>query len=214
MQHKTQRLVIDVDGVVAFFTGAYAELLAYEAGGCKLHKGWQDDPSFPSRWDWEVPAGYDAATVSRVWQEHIIASDSFWRGLAPLPDTHYAMRRLNWLANDGLAEVYFLTHRMGNKAKHQTERWLYDKGGIDYPTVIISGPDKIPLLRDLQPDFFIDDKDSTMMDLIRTAEREKWLEGRNFYLKTAPYNMGAAHPKLKRAASLGDALKDAGLWEE
>ena len=212
MQHKTQRVIVDIDGVCSLFTNAYASLLAYEAGGCKLPKGWQDDPTFPNCWNWEAQYGYDAATVKRVWEDHILAKDDFWRKLEPLPGTHYAMRRLNWLANDGLAEVYFLTHRMGNKAKLQTEKWLYDKGGIDYPTVIISGPEKLPLLRDLKPDFFIDDRQETMLELVKAAEHERWLEGKNYFLKTAPYNKSAAHPKLKRADSLEDALTKAGLW--
>lgn len=211
--HSTKRLAVDVDGVCALFTNAYAELLAYEASGCKLPAGWEKDPTFPPQWNWESQYGYDAATVKRVWEDHILAKDGFWKSLDPLPGTYYAMRRLNWLANDGKAEVYFLTHRMGNKAKQQTEKWLYDKGGIDYPTVILSGPDKLPLLRALNPDFFLDDKAETLLELIKAAERERWLEGKHYYLKTAPYNLGAAHPKLKRADSLEDALRKADLWE-
>ena len=208
-----KRVACDLDGVVCQFSFAYAELLAYEAGGDKLPEGYQKDPLWPPVWDWEAKYGYDKAAIDRVWRDHILAKKDFWLKLDVMPGAYEAIRKLNWLVKDGEAEVYYITHRMGNNAKLQSEKWLYDRG-MDFPTVIISGQDKVPLLKALGIDFYIDDKQETMIELHDTAEREKWIEGKNFYLKSAPYNAGIVRPKLTRVETLEAAMQDAGIWRE
>src|SRR5258706_7339654 len=83
-------------------------------------------------------------------------------------------------------EVYFITNRMGIRAKHQTEIWLYSLG-MNYPTVIVTG-DKLPILRSLGVNFFVDDRYETIMEV---AEAKLPLK---LYLRQAPYNYPRAYP--------------------
>lgn len=202
-------LVFDIDGCLANFNKAYGELLT-KVGGDRLPKGWQDDPDFPTVWSWDRQAGYTPEVEERVWKKYILQEGSnFWKNLEPLPGAREALLQVNSLVKQGKVEAYFLTHRMGHKAKLQTEEFLY-ANGIDYPTVLIAA-DKAPWLRLLKPHFFIDDKPSTVEDVARVSAEEKWADFQLF-LKMAPYNR-ELWGKVRGAATVKDALVAAGVWE-
>lgn len=200
-------IVLDIDGVLANFTKAYGELLT-KVGGDKLPAGWQDDPDFPAVWYWERAAGYSKEVEERVWSKYITQKGShFWKNLEPLPTARESLMHLNSLIKQGHTECYFLTHRMGHGAKLQTEEWLY-ANGIDYPTVLMTG-EKVPWLRLLKANFFIDDRPETIQDVARVAVEEKWPDFK-LYLKQAPYNT-ALWGKVGSAAVVKDALVAAGV---
>lgn len=202
-------LAFDVDGCFANFTKAYGELLT-KVSGDKLPQGWQDDPNFPSQWYWEQPAGFSKEVETKVWQKYITQQGSqFWKNLEPLPTARETLMFLNSLIKQGKAECYFLTHRMGYSAKFQTEEFLY-ANGLDYPTVILAA-DKIPWLRLLKANFFVDDKPETVADLAKVAAGEKWPDFQ-LYLKHAPYNR-ELQGEVSGAPTVKDALIAAGIWD-
>lgn len=204
------RVVLDIDGVFASFTKAYGELLT-KVGGSKLPKGWQDDPDFPSVWDWDSKAGYSTDIQTKVWERYILQESSeFWKSLEPLPTARETLMYLSSLAKKGKVECYFLTNRMGYRVKAQTEEWLYGNG-FDYPTVIIAA-DKTPWLRLLKANFFIDDRLDTVKEVARVSTEEKWPDFQCF-LKYAPYNR-ELWGKVKGAATVKDALVAGGFWNE
>lgn len=205
-------ICVDVDYCLANFTEAYADLLIQVDGKDRLPEGWRTSPDFPQTWYWERDAGYSKEVEEAAWQQRILHKGShFWEQLAPVPGAKEVIRHLNKLAIQGHS-VYFLTHRMGDKAKLQTEKWLY---GLQfyYPTVLLSA-DKVPLLRALGANFFIDDKPQTVIDVAKAAEREKWQDFQLF-MHTAPYNKHLQGLDwLKTAGSVEEALQKAGLWKE
>lgn len=211
MNKDIQVIGIDVDGVLANFTASYGRSIVEHIGEDKLPDGWHQDPDFPKTWNWELDAGYTAEQVKAVWDSKILRSSTFWMDLAPMEDAKDSLKQLNSLAKAG-KEVVFITHRMGKKAKRQTEQWLYSHG-IDYPTVILSG-NKLAVIRTIGADFYIDDKLSTMAEIHRHCQDLTITLKDHAYLKHAPYNTAARPAGLKTAVSLSDALKQSGLWKE
>lgn len=202
-------LGIDIDGVLADFTTAYADLLVEITGSDLLPKGWREgivNKTFPTSWNWDLDAGYTKEQTRQVWERGILTSAKFWRSLQALPGAQDAIKQFNKLSNEG-HEVYFMTHRMGKKAKQQTEEWLYDHG-MNYPTVLLSG-DKTPLLANLGAKFFIDDKVATMNDVLRAG-----VVGEHLYIINSPWNNEGRERGLKAAHSAVDALQIAGLYKE
>lgn len=206
-------ICLDIDGVLANFSHAYAELLI-KVEGDKLPDRWWDDPNWPAVWYWERAAGYSKDAELEVWNNYIMRRGSrFWQTLEPMDDARETLMVLNGLVKNGTIECYFLTHRMGDRAKLQTETWLYENG-FDYPTVLLGG-DKVPYLRQLKANFFIDDKIETFNDVARVSHDEKWDWNFDLYLKDAPYNQEnrAFGIGLHVATSVKTALQNAGIWE-
>lgn len=194
----SKRLAIDLDGVLANFTDAYAKLLTSETGIMfpKATLEW------PPVWAWDRAAGVTPEQEANVWQGQILdPKTKFWQQLAPLPGAIPVIRRLNTLAKHG-HDVYFLTHRMGVSAKHQTESWLYEHG-MDYPTAVLV-EQKLPVLLALQVDAFIDDKESTIQSVQDAPFR--------VYIQDAPYNRAYTHPKVTRVTGVQEMLEKEGLW--
>lgn len=203
-------ICLDLDGVFCEFSKAYADLLI-KVGGDLLPKGWRDDSDFPKTWFWERDAGYSAEIEKEVWNNHILQKGSkFWQTLEPLPEARETLMMLNARQKRGDA-VWFVSHRMGDRAHIQTLEWLY-ANGIDYPCLFFAA-DKVPYLRLLDATFYVDDKPETMQELMRVAVEERWqMDKKWYFLKDAPYNQKDRRLDLKVAMSAKDALVKAGLW--
>lgn len=196
------KFCIDVDGVLANFTDAYAKALTRRTG-IEFPVASAD---WPTSWFWERDAGVTKEQESETWHHDIIQSRTFWQRLSPVPNAKPALKHLNKMTQRG-DEVYFITNRMGDLAKLQTERWLYAHG-VNYPTVIVTG-DKVPFLRALKANFFIDDKPDTVMDVGRVAAEEKW-ENFNLFLFDTPYNRVQHYPNnVQRAGTVLEAIAQA-----
>lgn len=193
------RLALDIDGVLARFTDSYAHFLTRETG-IAFPRASED---FPQEWFWERAMGVTPEQEAKVWTERILQPGSkFWYKLHPMDGAGGIIRRLNDLTRVG-HEVFFLTHRMGDKAKLQTERWLYSYG-MNFPTVLLSG-EKVPLIQALGVTFFIDDKPSTVVEAAEVMEK--------VYLMNAPYNVREEMPpNVVRVRSAEEALMKEGLW--
>jgi len=202
-------IAVDCDGVLADFNRAYIPLVQQVTGQDMFPKDWEETlyKTYHTVWDYDKEAGYTREQIHKVW-EVIKANDKFWLNLKPMPSAREDLKALDDLAKQG-HNIYFLTNRMGAKAKYQTEKWLF-KYAFDFPTVILTG-DKTPLIRLLSIDFFIDDKPETMIELYKVASEERWLQDKHFYLKLAPYNEGVYKQRILVAKNVSDALDKAGL---
>lgn len=188
------------DGCLANFSDSYARLLTKETG-IEFPKVSQDHPK---EWYWERAAGVTKQQEKAVWERDILAKGSrFWLNLKPMDGAGTVIRRLNELSREG-HDVYFITHRMGAKAKLQTEKWLYEHG-MNFPTVLLSG-DKVPLIRALEIEFFVDDKPETVLAV---ANVMPW----TVYMQAAPYNADVVLPKnVVKVGNVEEALRWAKLW--
>lgn len=208
-------LAVDIDGCLADFSTAYGELLVKVTGKDLLPQGWKAqlaEGTFPTTWYWEREAGYTKEDESKVWKDYILKQGIFWEDLGAMEGATEVIKQLNKLAKRG-QDIYYVTHRMGEKAKYQTEKWLYGLG-MDYPTVILSG-DKTPLLYGLGVNFFVDDKLETLMDICDKmhVSPKPWILNGGLYLKDAPYNKGTERVGFKRAGSVKEAMIDFGVWD-
>lgn len=198
------RLGVDIDGVLANFNLAYAKLLTNQTGITFP----TTSPDWPAVWNYDRAAGITPEQEKTAWKT-IMEDDTFWLNLKPYPEAQVVTTQLNHLTKLG-HECFFLTNRMGNRAKVQTERFLYGIGS-DYPCVILVA-DKTPLIRLLGLNFFIDDKLDTVNEVARVAEEEKLPVHGHTYLLAAPYNRQGRREDLKVVDSVIDALKQEDLW--
>lgn len=194
------RLAFDVDGVLANFTKSYTKVLLSLSDSHSLPDGWENDDTFPPVWHYEELCGF-SKKVQLAAKDYIAHSDSFWLSLPSFEDASMLLRQLNRSDH----ELLFITNRFGVGCKHQTDVWLYDKCGIDFPTVIITGADKLPLLSALAPDFYIDDKLETV-----TQAHKAGLKG--VYLLDRPWNRQGRSDELSVVATVEEALRNEELW--
>lgn len=200
-----KRVCLDIDGVLADFNTAYHDLLVLVTGEDKFPQDY--DPTQPPVWHWEHHFGYTSEQEALVWTNHILKSPDFWVKLKPLKDASRVLFALDQMVRFNEIELYFITNRHGLNAKLQTEKWLYNHG-VSYPTVLIAA-DKLPLLRTLNPAFYIDDKLETANDVQGVS-----IDGLQSWLLATSWNTEGRRPDLNVAYDLIYALKESGLWKD
>lgn len=172
----------DVDGVLADFTSAFRE------------DARRIDPSVSlahPTWDFsDIPM----TVQTRVWTD-IRKSSTWWYDLGALTtDLREGDRLVDLCCRDGV-DVYFVTAREGNDAKHQTEDWLYDTYGMDVPTVLLA-KDKGTAAVILGVDYAIEDK-------LENAVAISMVPGTASYLLDRPYNAAKyEYSKVTRVPTL------------
>lgn len=189
-------LAFDVDGCIADFSNAYKKRLIKVTEKDLFTTDWT-----PTCWDWDKAAGYTSDEIEATW-DSITKDPLFWEKLKPIAGAVETMSRVGMLSKT--CPVYFLTNRMGVKCKQGTEKFLYDLG-VSYPTVIITA-DKLPVLKAIRANFFVDDKLETMNQV------QAGLRAEHLYLIDTPYNQSGRSLNLKVASDVKDALEKAGLW--
>lgn len=150
------KLAIDIDGCLADFNSAFHRLLV-QAHGDRFPHGYA--PHQPPVWEWPRYFGYTEEEEGIVWKA-VHSSRTFWQELDEEPYGSEALHQLDRLSFDG-HDIYFVTNRRGLKAKLQTERWLEARGMYN-PTVLLAS-NKIPILKSLGVDAFVDDKPETLL---------------------------------------------------
>lgn len=155
-------LGIDIDGCLADFVGGYMKLVVEMTGKDKF-PAQRTYPEFPTSWNWDREAGYTQTEVVLAWDK-IKTSYNFWRELPEIPTARSSLAILSALEGVYGHTVYFLTNRMGYRAKAQTESWLY-RHGFDRPTVLLV-EDKAPVINALKIDAFIDDRPDTIRKVV------------------------------------------------
>lgn len=165
---------IDVDGVLADFNVSYQKVLI----GITQKNLFGTLPYDPPEWNYVEPLGYTKEDDQKAW-DWIKISPMFWRDLPRYPEAANEIGRLISLSFKGHS-VYYITNRMGNNPKHQTERWLYRNGymvSTHAPTVLVTAHKGLAAAA-LELDCYIDDKPSNCEDVIKQRG-----------LKTATYLM-------------------------
>jgi hypothetical protein len=125
---------------------------------------------FPARpfevpcWNYPEHYGYSREEVNAVWAT-IKADPTFWQNLPVYPTTLDDISYLEKLKQVG-HNVYFITNRMGVRAKLQTERWLRRKG-FEGPTVLLTAHKGLAA-RTLELTHYIDDRWENVLDVATT----------------------------------------------
>ncbi len=174
----TLRLGIDIDGCLANFNKGYRDLFI-KITGVDGFRGETDPPC----WNYHQHYGYSDAEFTEVWKR-IAESDTFWADLDPLPGAESFLRWLYW--RQSTADVYFITQRLGQNVKHQTERWLTHVG-FPHPTVLIAPGSKGDIADGLKLTHVLDDKPENLFVLPANVRR---------CLKLTRYNQWGATGEL------------------
>jgi 5'(3')-deoxyribonucleotidase len=192
------RIGFDVDGVLAYFTGPYVEVLNGVSGKSVPvpSLGWH-----PAEWNFEGSLGFTKEDVRAAW-DYIKASRTFWWHLPVLAskDEYYTIEDI--ALNDKNYEVYFITNRVAVNPKWQTEAWLTDYMPDITPTVLITEKKGLAAAA-LNLDIYLDDKLENIEDVQAQSVSTR------AYLIDRPYNR--ARDVLRRADSVLDVLKEEDL---
>lgn len=174
---------------------------------------WEDNRVSPPIWEWDEAAGYSKEVIDRTWGRITAKGSTFWKNLKPLPGAREVIRKLNGLSSRG-TEVAFLTNRFGHNVKRQTELALYNLG-MSYPTVIIapSGAAKIPILRGVGADFFLDDRLDTLNQCVESAVEFGPMWKCQLFLLNKPYNQTGRLGGYSVVDTPQAALEAVGLWK-
>ena len=207
MEYK--KIGVDIDGILSNFFKSYEDLFVKIAGEDKFPARWPE--ALPICWEWPQHYGYTNENASAVWA-HIKSSKSFWKDLEPLPGAIERMKQLQRLAVSG-HQIFFVTDRPGVNPKRQTEKWLYGRGFIEYPTVILAS-NKATVVHALDLDMMIDDKPETVTGLCELARNAMpKLRGR-VYTIPYPYNEKGRHLDATVVGGVKEMLQREGLWKE
>lgn len=185
------RIGIDVDGVLANFSADYAKLIVETTGRNLFHPG---DTVNPPVWDWEKLRGYTDEEIKDVWKI-IKASETFWADLEPLVGGLFLASRIEWV--DKWHDIYYVTARVGNDAKWQTEMWLNTVCGVPLPTVLLS-KDKGAVCKALDLNIYVDDN----LENIEGVE----LHSPQTHAYLLNYNYNQARPVKRRVTTLEDVF--------
>jgi 5'(3')-deoxyribonucleotidase len=179
---------VDLDGILADFTGLYVECANKRYGRPPLG-------TTASNWDMSniTPTKEEA---DAVWAD-MRAIPNFWETMKVYPEVS---RGLVYLL-DRQNEVYFPTARAlsgPDLVSRQSAIWLRSNFGIEYPRVILS-EEKGPLAKALKYDFFIDDRPKNCV-----AIKDACPDCRVF-LKNLPHNASWKEPfNIKRIATVNE----------
>ena len=192
------RIGFDCDGPLVLFEPNMVDLIVRVTGRNLF------PPDFPpingpAEWDWWAPLGYTREELNRVW-DVIKASPSFWYSLPPAAGCESLAFVLRDLEHKH--DVYFITNRMGLRAKRQTEAWLCDHLPYDpdiTPTVLLASA-KGAVAKALKLDIYLDDNLDNAKDVLRESPKTR------MYLLDRSYNQGNATYAELRPSS--DATPD------
>lgn len=183
-----RRAVVDVDGVLADFGGAYQQRLVDTCRQMGV-----EPPYAPiDIWDWDMK--YPAHVRKTAWES---LTPSWWVQLRPLINLH----ALNDMFKERDIYPVFATHRSFDRAEEVTRAWLLSQG-IDAPTVL--SVENKGLLATSFKDcaFLIDDSPDVVMDARRLLHARIGVA-----LVDAPYNQKINHPYIDRVRSVEQALE-------
>lgn len=197
------KLGFDLDGCLAQFNVAFHDLLVARHGN-RFPAGY--DPSDPPVWEWPRWYGYTKEEEGACWKE-VWDGRTFWQHLDVIPGEERTIPYLNALhVHDG-HEIHFITNRRGKAVQYQSA-WFLANAGFRHPSVIIAR-DKLPIIRALGLDAYIDDKIDTVNDLAR-AQEEGDIETR-IYLRHTRHNQQNRHERVLVVNRVWEMLVQEGL---
>ena len=182
---------IDVDGVLANFTKAFAAKLA--------EVGCQTPPDFePTDWNFGG-SGATPEQLDAAWRL-VDKTENFWRTLHVYPESVSSLHR--WCDSDKApVDLYYVTSRVpteGATVKQQTEVWL-SRCALPYGGVVVKprGVTKMEIYKALGIGWSVDDYPKNVRPTLGTGHRG--------YLLDRPWNQEATD--LPRVKSLAEFLK-------
>ena len=189
----------DIDGVLANFNKTYMDLLVATTGKNLFPFGYE-----PQVWNFPEALGYTSSEIDYVWNS-IQTNPVFWSSLLPLPGAFELLHSRG--INDRKNDIYFVTDRMGVRAKYQTEDWLR-KYVIQHPTVLLTKYKGLAA-HALHADFVFDDRFENIQDVERESPMTR------AFLINRPYNQVIRFPGeddvIRRADSVKEVLNTCGI---
>lgn len=186
---KRVKVGFDVDGVLANWATPFSQIGNKLYGRPVVTEDNMDD------WDWSKWWGTQDE-VDGTWSDLIHNHPGFWLNeIRPLP--------IIWPDQDFFndMELYAITARvetaLGTSVQNQTARWLQRHFAGQW--CVIPAYEKIPVIKALKLDYFIDDKGSTIERLYETK-----LDNRGFYLLNRKHNVGTG--KVRRVNTVEEYL--------
>lgn len=169
---------VDVDGVLARFDEEFSKVLIHVTG----KNLFPYLPYDPPCWEWTEPLGYTREEEGKAW-DFVKKSTVFWQTLPAYKDAGNVVKTLIEHSIKG-DSVYYITNRMGQNPKKQTERFLYNLGyfgSIHVPTVLVTAHKGLAAAA-LELDCYIDDKPSNCDDVVkhRGLKTQVFLQDRNW----------------------------------
>ena len=173
---KPRKVVFDVDGVLADFSGAFRAHLNRVFPGINIAKE-------PATWSW-IDLGVTSKMFGQAWQSWSAITD-VWTMLDPLPDAIVLADAIQESKYDD-AEVWFLTSRgrsAGRPVITQTKEWILSNMGVEAANVIVveHSTNKADVVRALGITHSIDDYAPTIVALNHQR-------GHDAYLMRKPWN--------------------------
>ena len=163
------RIGFDIDGVLANFVRSYQKLFIRLTGEDRFLPGDIEDPPC---WDWPTLRGYTEEQTALVWGA-IKTDPAFWLNLEPTSDV--GLLRLLIRQLERKHDVYYVTSRVGERAKRQSELWLFSQlryplsvGPEVWPTVLISS-EKGECCHALKLDVYVDDNFDNVVDCLKKS---------------------------------------------
>ena len=180
------RISVDLDGVLANFTGAVVGIANRLWPDKKLPDTFEPD-------NWGYAGALTPQEFSAVWDE-ILATKDFWRRLSPYPENVQALRR--FIRQEVGVDIFYVTSRVATKTGdtllRQCEAWLFDHElgyGVCSASILpVSNPaKKIEVMDALGIEMSIDDYHK---NAISTAS----LPGHQTFLLNRPWNIKETVP--------------------
>ena len=188
------KLGFDLDGCLANFNVPFYKLLIARHGD----RGPKDyNPADPPVWEWPRYLGYTEAEERQCWDE-VWSGRSFWQELQAIPGEERTIIMLHAMNVYDGHEIHFITNRKGRAAQYQSA-WFLSRYGFNQPSVIIA-KEKLPIVRALQLDAYIDDKIETANELSASDITTR------IYLRSTAHNQNDRDPKLIVVDSVWEML--------
>ncbi len=190
------RYGIDVDGVIADFTGAFLREVN------DLWPGKLPINFVPPNWHW---VGFlTKEEISKTW-DAIKAKPNWWLSLHGYPDNvrAIALHRIRYPGD----EIFYVTARVevaGMPAMHQTQTWLKQCGigGLGTAVIVDNSGNKSAIFNALECDANIDDRLESVIEHHRNTV--------GAFLLSRSWNADDRPPYLKVVSNLDEFFRKAG----
>ncbi len=161
------RFGVDLDGVIADFTGAFRRVALEVAKGTAADQSIDPDQAMSS-------GTLSSSEVRRVW-DHILRTPNWWTTLSPYEPSQVS--RLYEIARRDHWEVLFLTTRpptAGESVQFQSQWWL-ERHGFPMPAVATVPGSRGEVANALRLDAVVDDRLLNCLEVISASQAKALL---------------------------------------